>query len=313
MRTRLFLTAGMLGVLLGYAGLPTPAAQADEPERFVAPKMAVHNGDGARQNRESHARDNRRNGNHNGDSSRRGNRHRDNQNHQFRNRDRDDNARNHRRYNNNRNYSTHNNNNRYDRRYDRRHERREARRHERNERRYERHERREARRAHRRHERHERREARNYYRDNYYYGRHNHSTFSFNLGYGSYGYGNRYGYPYYSGYDLYPWWYGDRYGYRSRTGYRTGYGHRGHSNIYCTDPYHRSYGTNWGRNYSDQFAYSSYTDGTYGGIDVRDCHRETHRGVFGRRAAIISSMICYDNDSGEYYETGAHTLVRYIY
>ncbi|PHS22415.1 MAG: hypothetical protein COA85_11590 [Robiginitomaculum sp.] len=317
MRTGLFLTAGMLGIFLGLAGLPAKMALADEVERFIAPKMAVHNGDGARQNRESRARDNRRNGNHNGDSSRRGNRHRDNQNNQYRNPDhnRNDNARGNGRHNNqyantgNNNYNQSNRHNRRDARQERRHARRDAN-HNYNSARHNRHDGREARRHERRHQR---QYARNYYRNNNYYGRHNHSSFSFNLGYGSYGYGNRYGYPFFSGYDLYPWWYGDRNGYRSRTSYRSGYGHRGHSNIYCTDPYHQSYGTNWGRNYSNQFAYSSYTDGTYGGVDVRDCHRETHRGVYGRRSAIVSSMICYDNDSGDYYKTGAQTLIRYVY
>ncbi|PHS28238.1 MAG: hypothetical protein COA84_01660 [Robiginitomaculum sp.] len=202
---------------------------------------------------------------------------------------------------------------RRDARQDRRHVRRDAN-HNGSTARHNRHDGREVRRHDRRHNR---QVARNYYRNNYYggrnyYGRHNHSSFGFNLGYGSYGYGNRFGYPYYSNYDLYPWWYGDRYGYRSQTSYRTGYGHRGHSNIYCTDPNHQSYGVNWSNGYQNQYAFSQYTDGTYGGMNVRDCHRENNRGVFGRRSAVVSSMVCYDSANAEYYETGAKTLIRYI-
>ncbi len=172
-------------------------------------------------------------------------------------------------------------------------------------------------RNHRNSARHNNRNQRRHTNNRHRSHRHN-SNSSFALYLGGFGYsryGNRYGYPYYSSYDLFPWWYGGNYGYRNRTGYLSGYGHIGHSNIYCTDPYHQSYNSNWGRNdyRDDQFAYSEYTDGGYGGGDVRDCHRETQRGVYGRRSAIVSTMVCFNSTTKNYEETGAQTLVRYVY
>ncbi len=334
MRTRYLFSTGLLGIVLGIAGLPAYSAQADEPERVRTPQMAVHNGDGERQNRQIR-NNNRRSGDQNARNGNRrggrndGNRNRDHNargggehNNQHTGNTRRGNRRDGNRNHNARRNGEHNNqhaSNNFNRRdarrharEDRRHDRRHANGRYRNDRRDARRHANQDRRDNRRHNRAERRHNRD---RNYYGGRRSYSNFSLGLGYGSSRYGNRYGYPFYSSYDLFPWWYGNSFGYRSRTSYRSGYGHVGHSNIYCTDPYHQNYRTNWGRTdyRNDQFAYSEYTDGSYGGNDVRDCHRETQRGVYGRRSAIVSTMVCFNQTSGDYEETGAQTLVRYVY
>lgn len=175
--------------------------------------------------------------------------------------------------------------------------------------------------------RHDRRHFRN---------RHNHSnvgiTFSFGTtgyhnyssGYG-FGYGRNFGQRghysflggnfFQSGYNLYPWWYGDDFwGYRTHTGFRHGYGHIGHSNVYCTDPFHQAYGVYWNqsRRNSQHFTlHSNFTNGSFGGHQINSCHLENRRGHFGRRQAVIRMTMCWDGSSQRYVETGAVQLINY--
>lgn len=170
----------------------------------------------------------------------------------------------------------------------------------------------------------------------YYNGRPHRSNLNLLFSFGTTGYGNygsRYGFGYgrnygraghfsflggnyyQSSYDLYPWWYGDsRWGYRTRSNYRLGYGHIGHSNVYCTDPYHQSYGLNWNTSYTDrQFSlYSNTTNGSYGGYAINSCYLENRRGNFGRRQASIRVTVCWDDYSRQYVETGAVQLINYF-
>ncbi len=179
----------------------------------------------------------------------------------------------------------------------------------------------------------------NNYRTRTYRPRRNQSQFSIHIGTGrgygyERGYGRDYGYGlgygrhihqdgffslfggqhYQPGYDLYPWWYGDRdWGYRTRGGYRTGYGHLGHSNVFCTDRHHRQYDPNWRNAYTDDrrfSTYSQYTNGGYGGYTINSCHLENRRGVFEGRDALVRVTVCWDEQNKRYTETGAVQLVR---
>lgn len=121
------------------------------------------------------------------------------------------------------------------------------------------------------------------------------------------------GYGYQPGWSAYPWWYGDDYwGYRTRSGYRPGYGHVGHSNVYCTDPSHATYQYNW--RYDDNYfsMYSDWTDGAHGGYNIRDCHMENARGNFDHRPAMVRETVCWDENSQAYVPTGAVQLISYF-
>ncbi|MCF6293684.1 MAG: hypothetical protein L3J04_09855 [Robiginitomaculum sp.] len=193
-------------------------------------------------------------------------------------------------------------------------------------------------RDHARDHRRNRDHARGHRRSNsrYYSGRPHRSNLNLLFSFGTTGYGNygsRYGFGYgrnygraghlsflggnyyQSSYDLYPWWYGDsRWGYRTRSNYRLGYGHIGHSNVYCTDPYHQSYGLNWNTRYLDRgfSLYSNTTNGSYGGYAINSCYLENRRGNFGRRQASIRVTVCWDDYSRQYVETGAVQLINYF-
>lgn len=121
------------------------------------------------------------------------------------------------------------------------------------------------------------------------------------------------GYGYQPGWSLYPWWYGDDYwGYRTRSGYRPGYGHIGHSNVYCTDPTHATYGDSW--RYDDNYfsMYSEWTDGAHGGYNIQDCHMENARGTFARSPAMVRETVCWDEGRQAYVATGAVQLISYF-
>ncbi|MBL4618232.1 MAG: hypothetical protein JKY46_11100 [Robiginitomaculum sp.] len=193
-------------------------------------------------------------------------------------------------------------------------------------------------RDHARDNRRNRDHARDHRRSNsrYYSGRPHRSNLNLSFSFGTTGYGNygsRYGFGYgrnygrsgyfsflggnyyQSSYNLYPWWYGDsRWGYRTRSNYRLGYGHIGHSNVYCTDPYHQSYSLNWNTRYADRgfSLYSNTTNGSYGGYSINSCYLENRRGNFGRRQASIRVTVCWDDYSRQYVETGAVQLISYF-
>ena len=172
-------------------------------------------------------------------------------------------------------------------------------------------------------------------RDHRRYGRdHSRTRFSLNifsgygLGHGGYGYGLGYGrnfrdhgyysllggHHYRSGYSLYPWWYGDTvWGYRTRTSYRTGYGHIGHSNVFCSDPSHEYYAVNW-QYPSNSGAFSPYsrlTNGSYGGYEISSCRIESKRDWFEGRRAVVQATVCWDDRSRRYVDTGARQLLNF--
>jgi len=148
--------------------------------------------------------------------------------------------------------------------------------------------------------------------------------FGYGHGYGS-GYGRNFrdhgyfsllgGHNYRSSYDLYPWWYGDTlWGYRDHSGYRSGYGHIGHSNVYCADYSHQNYTVNWQDPYSDHHAFSPYsnrTNASYGGYNINSCRLENRRGWFNGQRAIVRSTVCWDKKSRSYVDTGARQLIDF--
>ena len=173
-------------------------------------------------------------------------------------------------------------------------------------------------------------------RDHRRYGRdHSRTRFSINigtgygLGHGGYGYGLGYGrnfrdhgyysllggHHYRSSYSLYPWWYGDTvWGYRTQTRYRTGYGHIGHSNVFCSDPSHEYYAVNWQDPYSNNHTFSPYsrlTNGSYGGYEINSCRIESKRDWFEGRRAIVQATVCWDDRSRRYVDTGARQLLNF--
>jgi len=170
---------------------------------------------------------------------------------------------------------------------------------------------------------------RNRYNQRHIHNRHrNRSNFSLrigNLGHNNYGrsslYASGFSYSFFGGdhfrssYNLYPWWYGTRdFGYRTRSGYHNGYGHIGHSNVYCDDSRHRSYGPAWNNTaYGNQYfsTYSDQTNGTYGGYSINSCHLENKRGTFNSRRASVRATVCWDEQAQRFTETGAVQLISY--